>query len=358
MQKEAPAGQTVKIRLILKPAWATVVARARRRARARARRQAGLPRERGVHLRPAARRAPRARPSASSPTDGSCSSRSTARQPGYSAGVTNFELALEMVKLGAVTAAALDGGGSAAMAFDGQLLEHSRPAPERPLADALLVSYAGVYAPPPLEPVLSPNGDGVAETPAARVQGRPPVEREREPARPRRRRALHVLRPAGAGHLPARLARRRGPTATPEPEGRWRWVVDRDRRPRPRPRPPSAPSSSTARSASRRRSRPRWPCRAPQPRAVAVFKLTRAATVTPRIKTTSGVVLRTLPRQQRRRRRPARSPGTAAPTPGALVYSGRYVAEVTATNELGAVDAGRGLPVRQPRRPQVTSRRE
>ena len=81
--------------------------------------------------------------------------------------MTNFELALALVRLGAVTArrstpAALD-----AMAFDGQLLNRpSDPAGERAVASALLVAYSGVYAPPPREPVLSPNGDGVAETQA------------------------------------------------------------------------------------------------------------------------------------------------------------------------------------------------
>ena len=34
------------------------------------------------------------------------------RQPGYSAGLTNFELALTMMRLGCVTASALDSGGS------------------------------------------------------------------------------------------------------------------------------------------------------------------------------------------------------------------------------------------------------
>src|SRR5207237_2491395 len=46
-------------------------------------------------------------------------------QPGYSAGMTNLELAVLLSRLGAVTGAALDSGGSATMAFAGQLL--SRP---------------------------------------------------------------------------------------------------------------------------------------------------------------------------------------------------------------------------------------
>ena len=86
------------------------------------------------------------------------------RQPGYSAGVTSFELALAMMQLGCVSASGLDAGGSTTMAFDGRLL--NRPSDrggERSVAEALLVSYTGVYVPPAPEPVLSPNGDGVAE---------------------------------------------------------------------------------------------------------------------------------------------------------------------------------------------------
>ena len=41
------------------------------------------------------------------------------RRPGYSVGMTNFELAQALVRLGAVNASALDAGGSSAMAFNG-----------------------------------------------------------------------------------------------------------------------------------------------------------------------------------------------------------------------------------------------
>jgi hypothetical protein len=76
----------------------------------------------------------------------------------YSAGMTNYELALELAHLGARTAMALGSGTSAAMAFDGTPLTQS---PEQPIADALVLSYTGVYASPPSAPTLSPNGDGV-----------------------------------------------------------------------------------------------------------------------------------------------------------------------------------------------------
>jgi flagellar hook assembly protein FlgD len=76
----------------------------------------------------------------------------------YSAGMTNYELAVAMVRLGARTAMGLGTGTSAAMAFDGTLLTR---AAEQPIADALMLSYSGVYAAPPGSTTLSPNGDGV-----------------------------------------------------------------------------------------------------------------------------------------------------------------------------------------------------
>ena len=86
------------------------------------------------------------------------------RQPGYSTGVTNFEMAQTMVRLGAVTASALDSGGSTTMAFDGKVLNRpSDPGGERAVADGLFVFYYGVHAPAPPQKVVSPNGDGVAE---------------------------------------------------------------------------------------------------------------------------------------------------------------------------------------------------
>src|SRR2546430_3759940 len=84
------------------------------------------------------------------------------RQRGYSVGLTNFELAQALVRLGAVTGSALDSGGSSTMAFDGKLLNRpSDPGGERAVAETLAVMYIGVYAPPPALPVISPNGDGI-----------------------------------------------------------------------------------------------------------------------------------------------------------------------------------------------------
>ena len=86
-------------------------------------------------------------------------------QPGYSVGMTNFELAATLVRLGVQTGAALGSGASSTMAFDGALLNRPSAATgEAAIADALLVTYDGVYAPLPPAPVLSPNGDGVGES--------------------------------------------------------------------------------------------------------------------------------------------------------------------------------------------------
>jgi len=86
------------------------------------------------------------------------------RQPGYSVGMTTFEMALAMTRLGAVRAMQLDSGGSSTLAFDGKVLNSPSDGRERPVPTALMLEYYGVYAPPPLESVVSPNGDGVAET--------------------------------------------------------------------------------------------------------------------------------------------------------------------------------------------------
>jgi len=90
------------------------------------------------------------------------------RQPGYSVGMTNFELAQAMVRLGAVTAMAFDGGGSTAMAFNGTLL--SRPSgSERAISTALLFEYTGVFVQPTVA-VVSPDGDGVADRQSLRYK--------------------------------------------------------------------------------------------------------------------------------------------------------------------------------------------
>ncbi len=90
------------------------------------------------------------------------------RQRGYSVGMTNFELAQAMVRLGAVTAMSLDGGGSTTMAFNGALLNRPSGA-ERSISTALLFQYTGVFVQPTVA-VVSPDGDGVADRQSLRYK--------------------------------------------------------------------------------------------------------------------------------------------------------------------------------------------
>jgi flagellar hook assembly protein FlgD len=83
------------------------------------------------------------------------------------------------------------------------------------------------------------------------------------------------------------------------------------------------------------------------PRAVATFQLTRAATLNATIETQSGVVLRTLDQTQ------AEEPGVVQVAwdgrtdDGAAVYSGRYVARLTASTEIGSVSLAAPFNVRR-----------
>jgi hypothetical protein len=84
-------------------------------------------------------------------------------RPGYSNGLTSFELALALMRLGAVNACGLGTGAAATLAFDGKLL--SRPsdrAGESPVADALIVAYEGVYAPAPTATVAVGKTEALA----------------------------------------------------------------------------------------------------------------------------------------------------------------------------------------------------
>ena len=77
----------------------------------------------------------------------------------YSVGMTNYELASALVRLGAVTAMGLGSGTPAAMAFDGSLLTKPTAATEPAISDALLYSYNGVYQAAPTLAVVSHGSD-------------------------------------------------------------------------------------------------------------------------------------------------------------------------------------------------------
>jgi flagellar hook assembly protein FlgD len=88
----------------------------------------------------------------------------------YSIGMSSYELAVELSRLGATTAFGLDVGPSAGIAFNGKLLTRPSDGTEAKLSDALVLSYSGVYAAPPSAPVLSPNGDGADDSETLAIQ--------------------------------------------------------------------------------------------------------------------------------------------------------------------------------------------
>ena len=118
---EAPVGQLVTARLLFKPDWPGIVDAIGGGPQIV---REGAPIFRAGELFTTSQLTPRApRSAVGQLADGRIILITVdGRQPGYSVGMTNFELAQAMVRLGAVTAMALDSGGSATMAFNGTLL--------------------------------------------------------------------------------------------------------------------------------------------------------------------------------------------------------------------------------------------
>jgi phosphodiester glycosidase len=238
------------------------------------------------------------------------------RQPGYSNGLTNFELALTMMRLGCVTASALDAGGSTTMAFDGKLL--NRPSDrggERAVAETLTLFYYGVYAPALPARVLSPNADGVDDTQIF---------------------SYKLVRPAtvaanltGPGGVVVPLdAGSRAPgtykfnwTGEGQPEGAWtfRAVADDD----------LGRHSIADRQFGLNNTLGSVTARASHRRVTGAFKLARPARMALRIETPGGGIVKTLA---------SRSFPTGDGTISWRGRPGSYVFSATATNEVGAVE--------------------
>jgi hypothetical protein len=267
-------------------------------------------------------------------------------QSSYSVGLTNFELAETMARLGAVTASALGSGPAAEMAYDGKLL--SRPSTanraEQPLAEALLVGYAGVYAPAPQALVFSPNGDGVDDQQTLSYKVVRPSSV-----------ADSLIGPDGVARFSESVSRDPGvyPLAwsgltaagTPEAEGTWRWVVTATDN---QGQQSSAEQDFTLNNTLGFMKPATATLPAPQPVAkpVATYTLTEPATVTATIQTQGGLIVRTLPTQNL-------LPGAGTVTwdgrddSGDPVYTGRYVVSVVAKNQIGLTELTAPLTVRR-----------
>jgi flagellar hook assembly protein FlgD len=248
----------------------------------------------------------------------------------YSAGMTNYELAVAMAHLGAVTAIGLGSGTAAGMAFDGSLLTRPPGAGEQQLSDALLISYTGVYAAPPTAEVVSPNADGVDDTQTLSYKL----------VRPSQVTAT-LTGPNGARVVLAQESEQPGVhtlqwDGQPSVEGGWKLIV--------------AATDDLGRTTVAERdfllddtlaSLQTTPAVAQlRPKAggvvAASFQLAHPAQVTATVETRSGIVLATLLNKQLQ-------PGAQKALwngrlwTGALAFSGAYQVHVVATNSIGAV---------------------
>ena len=332
---EAPTGTTVTVRLALNPAWDNVVNAIGGGPLIVSK---GKPIFRANESFAADQLSPRnPRTAVGQRADGSLLLVAVdGRQFGYSVGMSNFELALAMMQLGAVTASALDAGGSTTVAFDGQLLNRpSDPGGERAVAEALVVAYTGVYAPPVAEPELSPNGDGVAETQALSYKVVRPSNVTATLVAPDK-----TTRPIDAGARAPGTYKFTwsGETAdgTVEPEGNWHFTVS------------ATDDQGVASTADRVfQLNNTLGALAVQPSTIKLkkkgtrlsgsFTLARTATVTTTVETAGGIVVRVLAR------------GSLAAGPhvllwngrngtGGLAYGGHYRIHVSASNTFGRVD--------------------
>ena len=241
-------------------------------------------------------------------------------QPGYSAGLTSFELAQTLVRLGAVTASAVESGGAVTVAFDGQLLNRpSDPAGERPVKEALLIQYFGVYAAPPPLPLVNGDPGKAAEPLSYKI------------VRPSKVTAV-VVGPSGVARpLDDGVQREPGSYSftysTFDEEGTWHWkvnatddlgrvsTIDRPFRYDTTLRGVTAPQTAVGTAAIR-------------------FTLSRVASVRLRIETPGGAIVRTLnPAALQPGARSVSWDGTLAQ--GRRAVGGAYVAHLFATSDVG-----------------------
>jgi flagellar hook assembly protein FlgD len=253
----------------------------------------------------------------------------------YSVGMTNYELAVAMQRLGAVNAMALGNGSAASMAFDGTLL--SRPSTggtEQPLSDALLLSYAGAYAAPPAADVLSPNGDGVADTQTfsyklvrqsqvtATVTG--PDGSTQTLAADSETPGVHTLQWAGTTAA-----------GTPAPEGNWTFQVtgaDDQGRTTTATRAFSLNETLGALQVTPAAAH----LAAGATAATVTFQLVHPATVTATIETRTGIVIATLT-SSKLQPGAQQLPWDGRSGDGKLAFTGAYQVHVVATNSIGTV---------------------
>ena len=245
------------------------------------------------------------------------------RQRGWSIGITNWDLAQTLVRYGCVTGFALDSGGSTTVAFDGHVLNRpSDPQGERPVGEALVIGYTGVYVPAPAAN-LSPNADGMGDQESLDYRlVRPSTVSAKLIAPDGSVRELDSgQKPAGRYHLTWDGTDAAG---APAAEGAYHWNV-------------SATDDLGRASTHDRRftlDRTLGFLRVAAGARQVAFTLTRDATVRVTIETRSGGILRTVARG-------LRPPGAVTARwngrdgRGKRVRPGAYVVHVSVTSPIG-----------------------
>ena len=329
LQAEAPQGGTVTVRLILPPSWGTVTAALGggpllvRNGRA-----VFHTSENFATDQLAARDA---RAAVGQLDDGSVLLVAVdGGQPGYSVGMTSYDLAQTMAHLGARTAVGLAYGKPVAAAFDGQLL--SRPADRLgvPVKEGLLLQYFGVYAPPPSLPVVGKANQSQAEQLVYKVV-RPSTV------------TASVIGPDGAAHVVDSGSRDPGiyrfTWSAYDAEGTWHWNVKAT---------DDLGRSSTADQTFRydlTLSRLVVP-RSARAGVRASFTLARPAEVTLRIETPLGTLVTAAPPSSLEAGSQSLSwdgtTSTGAPAP-----PGSYVARVVAVGSVGQSDLSAPFALRR-----------
>src|SRR5262249_20312823 len=252
-------------------------------------------------------------------------------QPGFSIGLSTFELAQAMARLGAVTAGAVDSGSSVSLAFDGTLLDRPAVPDGAPVKEALVVQYFGVYAPDPPLPLV--NGTPTRSSEALSYKLVRPSTVTAQLVGPDT--VTHVLE-SGVQHEPGTYT---FPTSSFDAEGTWRWEV--------------SATDDLGRTSTIERTfrydRTLESVVAPKGAsgtAALAITLARPAKVAVRMKTTGGRVVATLPARQLPTGTPSvqwdglRSTNTRAPTGG-------YVAQAFATSEVGTSDLSTSFAFRR-----------
>ncbi|MFN2467580.1 MAG: phosphodiester glycosidase family protein [Gaiellaceae bacterium] len=349
---EARVGQTVALRLILKPDWSEVVdALGGGPLIVRE----GKPVFRSAEVFAPEQLLPRnPRTAVGQRADGRIILLAVdGRQPGYSVGMTNFELAQTLARLGAVTGSALDSGGSTTMAFDGQLLNRpSDPSGERAVSNAVLIFYAGVYAPPPLVAAMSPNGDGVDERQQLSYKLVRPAVVKVSLVGPNGVDRFTDSGPKDPGTYQVPFTGRTSAGA-PDVQGRYRLAISATDDLR---RTSSVARAFTVNNTLGFLTPERRLLAVPRarPRAIATVSLTNAATISAAVETGTGAPLATV---LSGRRQPVRLTleWDGRNRNGSFVYPGRYFLRVKATNVLGSVELTAPIGVRvlaKPKRPR------